>query len=303
MNNKKRTSSRRAVLGTVLALTLTSFGGCKESDAVSDKKSEPAPSSATVTAAPKAASASNAPARSAADAKQASVTFRAGTVIEVAYISITPGKEQQLFGDYFPKALPIAMKYGAKPLGIFNVAAGTYTGTRPKMAGFFEWPSVDAFLALHDDPDFQRVVPIRDSALSYLNPGNFFIVEADTTVTFRSDRMYEVWAAWINPGQEKTVKTFQDKIEATATKLGRKNLVSLQPVAASKDTLRAVGEACESHGGEYFPSAIGVVEWPNAAALSAFRESAVYRESEPLLAKALSRIDVLETAFAFPPGS
>jgi len=35
------------------------------------------------------------------------VDFKAGTVIELSFATIIEGKENQLFGEYFPKVIPI----------------------------------------------------------------------------------------------------------------------------------------------------------------------------------------------------
>ena len=123
------------------------------------------------------------------------IKFLKGKVIELAFASVKKGKEKQLFGDYFSKVLPIAAKYGGKPLGVMlnviNVPkqGGLEPLVKPNLIGVFEWPSVDMFLALHDDPDFKAAVPIREDALSYSNPGNFYTVDKDVIVTFREDKM------------------------------------------------------------------------------------------------------------------
>ena len=55
------------------------------------------------------------------DVKTQSVVFKKGKVYELAYADVKPEKMNQLNNQYFPKAMPFMVKYGAKMIGGFGV--------------------------------------------------------------------------------------------------------------------------------------------------------------------------------------
>jgi len=242
-----------------------------------------------------------------AGARTTTIKFSKGKIIEVAYASIKKGKEKQLFGEYFPKAIPIAAKYGAKPLGvmlnIINIPrqGGLKPLVKPNIIGFFEWSSVDDFLALHDDPDFQAIVPIREDALTYLNPGNFYAVDEDVVITFREDKMYEVFSAWIKPGADSELKKYKSKTTSVASALGQKNLLKLKPVHLSTKVHRLVASACNKDQSITTPSITGINEWPSVQAFNSFINSSEYNKAKSIKRNALRRLEIFHTKFAFPP--
>lgn len=58
-------------------------------------------------------------------AKETTLTFEKGKMIEVAMFSIPSGKEQELKARYFSKAFPIAQECGLRHLGTFELVAET----------------------------------------------------------------------------------------------------------------------------------------------------------------------------------
>lgn len=49
------------------------------------------------------------------------VDFRQGKLIEVALLSVEPGKEEQLTSEYFAQVMPITAEYGMRPLATLAV--------------------------------------------------------------------------------------------------------------------------------------------------------------------------------------
>ncbi len=115
------------------------------------------------------------------------LTLTPDTAIEIAFSSIEPGMEEQLFGSYFPQVMPIVAEYGGNFLASFSVTEGQIEGETPQAIALFEWPSVDAFRAIGEDPRIPPLVSIRNETLSYINEANFFTVAAPVTLTVDPD--------------------------------------------------------------------------------------------------------------------
>ncbi|MEH6344826.1 MAG: hypothetical protein V7785_07070 [Bermanella sp.] len=122
--------------------------------------------------------------------QQDTILFKAGTVIEISFARIKEGKEPQLFGQYFPKVMPILNELGGQSLGSFAVTESLSELDEPQMSALFQWPSLEAFEALHTDPRFLEIKGIRDDALVFLSNGHFFSVKEDTEVTFIEGQFY-----------------------------------------------------------------------------------------------------------------
>lgn len=118
------------------------------------------------------------------------IEFKAGTVIEVSFAAIKPGMEQQLFGEYFPKVMPILAELGGQSLGSVIVAASNSTLGQPQMSALFQWSNLESFSLLHDDERFLAIKSIRDDALSLFNNGNFFVVKQDTQLVLEQGQSY-----------------------------------------------------------------------------------------------------------------
>ncbi len=226
-------------------------------------------SSATTGAEP----AANAPAGIAVD-------FRQGRLIEVALMSVKPGKEEQLTSEYFAQVMPITAEYGMRPLATLAVQTVPAGELRPQMIGFFEWPSIEQRTAFDEDPRFRRIKGIRDDALSFLTVG-YFKVESDTTVTFHADRLYEVYSLWINAENADQLQSYFEQVGATAGELGARFPLSLSPIASSL--------------GDYRPHSLGIAEWPDEEAYRSFFDSDVFKRSSHLREAALDTFDAFHT--------
>ncbi|MFQ5640421.1 MAG: DUF1330 domain-containing protein [bacterium] len=207
------------------------------------------------------------------------VSFKAGKLIEVAFLSVKPGKENQLNADYFAKVMPIAAEYGMRPLATFGVTDVAEGNTHVQMIGFFEWPSIEVRNKFSRDKRFLAIKPIRDNALSYLQYG-FFKVEEDVSTTFSADHYYEIYAMWMNPKYGNQISDYFGKVGPVAGQhYGAKFPLSLKPYGG-KD-------------GDYHPHAMGIAEWPSKAKNEAFFNSPVFKDARHLRDAAVDRLDAL----------
>ena len=122
--------------------------------------------------------------------------FKKDTAIELAFATVTEGMEGQLFGDYFPKVMPIIMELGGKPLGSFGIAKAATNFGHPKMGVFFQWPTIETFDALHDESRFLEIKSIRDDALSFFCNGNFFESQKDQELSFEEGQEFALITLW-----------------------------------------------------------------------------------------------------------
>jgi hypothetical protein len=122
------------------------------------------------------------------------VDFKAGTVIELSFATIIEGKENQLFGEYFPKVIPIVGDLGGQALGSYVVTRSSSQLDDPKLGAFFQWDNIAAFKKLHNEPRFLAIKHLRDSALKSFTNGLFYIVAQDTRVTFEEGESYALIA-------------------------------------------------------------------------------------------------------------
>ncbi len=135
------------------------------------------------------------------DIKAQTVLFKKGKVYELAYVDVQPEKMNQLNTQYFPKAMPFIIKYGAKMIGGFEVVKNESDMLPSNMVAIFEWPNAQARLDLLADKEFQKIVHLRDEALNTVNLGYFGVTE-DKAITFRSDKVYEFGSANLKPGDQ-----------------------------------------------------------------------------------------------------
>jgi len=209
------------------------------------------------------------------------VNFKAGTLIEVAFLSVNPEKQQQLKENYFKKVMPIAKEYGMKPLAKVQVQYTYSEFTKPQIIGFFEWESQAQHQAFLKDPRFLRIKPIRDNALDFLRLG-YFEVEKDTEVTFMSEQLVEVYAMWFNPQNAHRMQTYFKNVTPLITGKGNrydvKFALNLKSVPYGDDT--------------YQPESFGVALWKSKASNDHFFNSAGYKKVKHDKEAALSRIDV-----------
>ncbi len=228
-----------------------------------------------------------------------SVTFSKGRVIEIGFAAIKKGKGKQL-GLYFQKVMPLFKEYGGKPLAVLNVVSVPYGDKKPHIFGLFEWPSVKAFLKFQKDPRFLKVKKIRDGALSYISSGHFFRVKKDVTVTFRGDKMYELWAAWIKRKGDKNIKKYSRKVRRIARRHGQKKLVVLHPVRLKKRTSRKLQAVCHNPD-NFTPDMAGLVEWPSSRAYKDFTSERKFKKAVRLRKKATKRFEAIHGKLPPPP--
>ncbi len=222
------------------------------------------------------------------EVKEASVTFKSGTVIEIAFASVEGGKEAQLGIEYFPKIMPIAAKYGGRILATFHVTAVTGGDIQPQIVAIFEWPDLKARDRLLADPEATKLFPIRDDALTFIALA-YYTVEQDTTVTFREDKTYEFFNGWLTPSAKEALPEYFKQSDAPKQKYGPpKFLVGLKPV--------------ETEAKEDFvlrPNISGIVEWTSTGAYLGLIADPEFRKAAPLLEKSVTRLDMVHTKFDF----
>jgi len=136
--------------------------------------------------------------------KSRKIQFKTGTVIELSFATVIPGKEAQVFSEYFPKVMPIVLELGGQPLGSFAISEAESRLGSPKMGALFQWPNLGVFKQLHVDPRFLAIKGIRDDAMEFFSNGHFFVVQEDTEVTFQEDENYVLMAHW--QGQDHSAK-------------------------------------------------------------------------------------------------
>ena len=168
--------------------------------------------------------------------KSAEITFKAGKLIEVALLTVKPDGQKAFMEEYFPKVMPVATPYGAKPIASFAVAK-TVMGNKPnQMVVFFEWESIEQKRAFEANPEYLRLRNIRDNALSYLSQG-YFQVEQDVTVTVSTDQIYDFAGIFINPEKANLLQEYFQAVLPTASKpeFGYTPIVNLSPIPGVYD--------------------------------------------------------------------
>ncbi len=123
-----------------------------------------------------------------------SITFKAGKLIELAFATLIDGKETQFYEQYFPRVQPIASELGGQALRTYEVTESCSQLDDPKMGGFFQWESIEAFIKLHNEADFLAIKPLRDDALKFFINGLFYKVSQNTTVMLEEDESYALIA-------------------------------------------------------------------------------------------------------------
>ncbi len=221
--------------------------------------------------------------------REASVTFKSGTVIEIAFASVEGGKEAQLGMEYFPKILPIAAKYGASLLATFRVTAVTGGDIQPQIVAIFEWPDLEARERLLADPQAIELFPIRDDALTFIALG-YYTVEQDATVTFTEDKTYEFFNVWLTPAAGEALPEYFKQSDAPKQKYGPpKFLLDLKPVES------AIREDFVLR-----PNMAGIVEWTSTGAYFGLVADPEFKKAVPLLEKSVTRLDMVHAKFDFP---
>lgn len=117
-------------------------------------------------------------------------------VLELAQVSIRPGRHGQLLGEYFPKVMPIVFEYGARPLIAFEVLAAQGSAQPPQVVSLFSWPSVDTFRRITRDPRVIELLAIRSQALEWIREASFFRAAQELSLELSPERHYALAASF-----------------------------------------------------------------------------------------------------------
>jgi len=119
------------------------------------------------------------------------LTLNATSKLEFAFGKVTPGKEMQLYGEYFPALGPIIAEHGCQQVGTFAVIASNKQDIVAEMGAFTQWPAEENFNDFYKDPRFLKVKDLRDDSLDFLCDGHFFKPE-NKTFEVNTDNDYAV---------------------------------------------------------------------------------------------------------------
>ncbi len=131
------------------------------------------------------------------------VTFHQDKVYELVMFSVKEDKFEQLVSDYLPKAMPIVTEYGGKPLITFQVNTAKGIDQPIQAIALWEWPSVEAFTNISQDSRIEKIIPIRQDALSYIDEANFFKIAQSKTITFHKNTFYNLISEFSTESNEK----------------------------------------------------------------------------------------------------
>lgn len=221
-------------------------------------------------------------------AYSSSVQFKAGTLIEVAFMSVKEGKQKQLNEEYFAKVMPIAMEYGLKPLMIVAVNNAYSETIKPQMIGFFEWPTIAKKEAFEKDTRFLKLKPVRTGVLSFLKIG-FFEVQNDMNVKLDGSLFYEIYGMDLKDETADQMGKYFEKAGPICSKgYGVDFALSMTPV-------RFAGFDPAAEGG-YTAQSFGIAIWPGEDANKKFFSSKEYAEIKQYKENATKTMNVWQGA-------
>lgn len=111
--------------------------------------------------------------------------------IEFGFGTVTSGKEEWMYGEYFPAMGPTMAEHGLNIMAGFDVIASNFTDGTPKTGSLASWPSAANRAALHSDPTFLAIQPARDAAMDMLSGGHLF-QSIDDVIALNTDRDYAI---------------------------------------------------------------------------------------------------------------
>ncbi len=111
--------------------------------------------------------------------------------IEFGFGTVTAGKEEWMYGEYFPSMAPTMAEHGLSILVGFGVIATNFAGGAPQSGSLARWPSAAKREALHNDPRFVAIRPARDAAMDLLSGGHLF-QSLDDVITLNTDSDYAI---------------------------------------------------------------------------------------------------------------
>lgn len=224
--------------------------------------------------------------------KTAIVQFKQGKVYELAFADIIPEKMSQLNEEYFPKAMPFMVKYGAKMIGGFSVVQNESEQFKSNMVAIFEWPNIEARLNLLKDKEFKKIVHLRDQALRSIQLG-YFEVEEDKTIEFKSNKVYEFGAA--NLFQTKEAKKNLDQYFQVSEPIKQSYGGMYPKFIVNFSNVDSKNQAT------YQPQMQFIVEWDSLEdKAKLFSNKEFNTKAKPLMMKAVAKADYIYGAFNFP---
>lgn len=225
------------------------------------------------------------------EVKTQTILFKKDKIYELAFADVKPEKMNQLNNQYFPKAMPLIIKYGGKMLGGFGVAKTDSKLLKSNMVAIFEWPNAKARLKLLADKNFQKIAHLRDESLNKISLGYFNVAE-DKAVTFRSDKVYEFGSANLKPG--KKAQADLQKYFKVSEPIKR-NYGGVYPeFIVSFNSTNSKGQAT------FIPHMQFIVEWDSLEDnKKLFSNDDFKTKAVPLMMKAISSFDAVFTKFAF----
>ncbi|MEN0062230.1 MAG: DUF1330 domain-containing protein [Myxococcota bacterium] len=214
-----------------------------------------------------------------AAAEDVRLTFDDAKMYEVAMFTVKAGEADALAEKYFAKVIPVAQEYGMRPLASFDVTHQEHGQPHAATWAFFEWPSVEAKTKFEADKRYQRLKPQRDRRLDTLKLVYTQVAE-DTSVTLRSDRLYEFFAGWINAHNGSHLPQY---------------FASAGPFIGSRG-VKFIGDfkVVGSSDPEFLPSTVGFIEWPDRSVKEAWFASEEFEQNGWHRALAIDRLVVLE---------
>lgn len=111
--------------------------------------------------------------------------------IEFGFGTVTAGKEEWMYGEYFPSMAPTMAEHELTILAGFGVIATNFEGGTPQSGSLASWPSAGKREALHNDPRFLAIQPARDAAMDFLAGGHLF-QSMDEVITLNTDSDYAI---------------------------------------------------------------------------------------------------------------
>ena len=213
--------------------------------------------------------------------KSANITFRTGKLIEVALLTVKPEGKKAFMEEYFPKVMPVAIPYGAKPIASFAVT-NTVMGNKPnKMLVFFEWENLTQKRAFEKNPEYLKLRNIRDNALSFLSQG-YFEVEKDVEVEIWNNKTYDFAGLFINPEKAHLLQEYFQAVlpVASSSDFGYTPIVNLNPYKNANDQ-------------NYHPSVIAFAEWKAGKdSQKRFEKTKVFQQNKHKRSEGAPYIDV-----------
>ncbi len=119
------------------------------------------------------------------------ITLSTDSLLEFGFGTVTPGKEEWMYGEYFPAMGPTMAKHGLAILTGFGVIATNFVGVTPTSGSLASWPSAEKREALHNDPVFVKIRPKRDAAMDLLSGGHLF-QSIDEVIVLNTDSDYAI---------------------------------------------------------------------------------------------------------------